>query len=140
MIFHIIANLLKIWIVSLLYCKLTDEYRLPHELEYKFAAISNNNTIMLTKNEKHYDGLILNGQSNLYLYLKRANIFDNQIYVIYQEASVFNACNHQLCSNLWKFGTTGFGSVKLFIICVSIQITNIQTMQHIILPKILSIV
>ena len=109
-------------------------------LNTNFRLFPISNTIMLTKNEKHYDGLIFNGQSNLYLYLKRSNIFDDQIYVIYQEASVFNACNHQLCSNLWKFGTTGFGSVKVFIICVSIQITNTQTMQHIIFPKILSIV
>ena len=108
-------------------------------LNANFRLFPISNTIMLTKNEKHYDGLIFKGQSNLYLYLKRSNIFDNQIYIIYQEASVFNTCNHQLCSNLWKFGTTGFGPVKLFIICVSIQITNIQTMQHIILPKILSI-
>ena len=109
-------------------------------LNKNFRLFPISDTIMLTKNEKHYDGLIFKGQSNLYLYLKRSNIFDNQISIIYQEASVLNDRNHQLCSNLWKFATTGFGSVKLFLVCVSIQITNIRTMQHIILPKILSIV
>ena len=109
-------------------------------LNKNFRLFPISDTIMLTKNEKHYDGLIFKGQSNLYLYLKRSNIFDNQISIIYQEASVLNDRNHQLCSNLRKFATTGFASVKLFLVCVPIQITNIRTMQHIILPKILSIV
>ena len=57
-------------------------------LNTNFRLFLISNTIMLTKNEKHYDGLIFSGQSNLYLYLTRSNIFDNQIYVIYPEASV----------------------------------------------------
>ena len=73
MILHIIANLLKIRIVVLRYYPLTDEYRLLHQrfLISPIDTVSElplpiSNTIMLTKNEKHYDGLIFKGQGNLY--------------------------------------------------------------------------
>ena len=66
MILHIIANLLKIRIVVLWYYPLIDEYRLPHQhiVISPIDTVSElplpiSNTIMLAKNEKHYDGLVL---------------------------------------------------------------------------------
>ena len=77
MILHIIANLLKIRIFVLRYYPLIDEYRLPHQhivispidtvSELPLPIVGN--TIMLAKNEKHYDGLVFKVQGNLYLYL-----------------------------------------------------------------------
>ena len=73
---YYIANLLKIRIVVLLYYPLADEYRLPHQHFFispidtvSELSLSISNTIMLTKNEKHYDRLIFKGQGNLYLCL-----------------------------------------------------------------------
>ena len=100
-----------------MYYPLTDECRLPHqhfvispihtvsELPLRISNtmltnVDKKRKAMLTKNEKHYDGLIFKSQGNLYLCLKRSNIFDNQIRIIYQEPSVFNGRNHQVCFNL----------------------------------------
>ena len=65
MILHIVANLLNMRIVGLRYYPLTNEYKLPHKhfitspvdvaLE---LPMSMQQTIMLLKNSKHYDGLI----------------------------------------------------------------------------------
>ena len=76
MILHIIANLLKIRIFVLRYYPLADAYRLPHQ-HFVISPIGTvselplpiSNTIMLTKNEKHYDGLVFKGQVNLYVCL-----------------------------------------------------------------------
>ena len=74
MILHIIANLLKI--NARQYYPLTDEYRLLHQhfVISRIDTVSElplpiSNTIMLAKNEKHHDGLVFKGQSNLYLCL-----------------------------------------------------------------------
>ena len=65
MILHIVANLLNMRIVGLRYYPLTNEYKLPHKhfitspvdvaLELPMPM---QQTIMLLKNSKHYDGLI----------------------------------------------------------------------------------
>ena len=81
MILHVLANLLNIRIVVLRYYPLSQEYRHPHQ-HFVISPVDTLTelpveprcTIMLKKDENHYDGLVFKG---MYFYMRTAVVVND---------------------------------------------------------------